>query len=132
MFTPAKITATLLLTLVGGTFSASISAENRAVTPVAARVSNQPNELPKLGFDSQMISGYGEQVTFVEQGSKAFRLGMQQNDVVLSVNGVRLTHRDAWQTAIANAVGESRGSVTLKIRVARTGAVVERHTNLLN
>lgn len=124
-----KITATLLLALAVSTLSVSINAEEISATPVAARTATERNALPKLGFDSQLIAGYGEQVTYVERGSTAFRLGLEAQDVILSLNGKRLTQRGAWQTALQNAVAEG-GVVTLTIRDARTGAIAVRQTKL--
>ena len=82
-------------------------------------------------FDSQLIAGYGEQVTYVERGSKAFRIGLEEDDVILSLNDQRLTHRGAWQLAMREAVADG-GVVTLKVRHARTGAIAIRQANLLN
>jgi S1-C subfamily serine protease len=129
MYSTTKITATLLLTMVGGAFSVSINAEELVATPASARTIDEAHQLPPLGFDSQLIAGYGEQVTYVERGSTAFRLGLEEQDVILSLNGKRLIHRDAWRAAWEAAISEG-GIVTLKVRDARTGAIATRQTRL--
>jgi S1-C subfamily serine protease len=126
-----KITATLLATMVLGVPCVHIQAEEIAVVAASAKTTTELTVLPKLGFDSQLIAGYGEQVTYVEYGSKAFRLGLEEDDVILSLNDQRLTHRGAWQLAMREAVADG-GVVTLKVRHARTGAIAVRHSNLLN
>ncbi len=126
-----KITATLLVSLGCSTLCVSIKAEEIVACPVTARTTTDLTNLPKLGFDSQLIAGYGEQVTYVERGSTAFRLGLEAQDVILSLNGKRLTQRGAWQAALQTAVDEG-GSVILKVRDARTGAIAVRQTKLLN
>lgn len=131
MLNLTKITATLLLTTVLSVLCDHINAEEIVVVPAAAKTTTELNVLPRLGFDSQLIAGYGEQVTYVERGSKAFRLGLEEEDVILSLNDQRLTHRGAWQLAMREAVAEG-GVVTLKVRHARTGAIAIRQTNLLN
>jgi len=131
MLNLTKITATLLATTVLGVLSVHINAEEIVVVPTAAKTVTEPSALPTLGFDSQLIAGYGEQVTYVERGSKAFRLGLEEDDVILSLNDERLTHRGAWQVAMRAAVADG-GVVTLKVRHARTGAIAIRQANLLN
>jgi S1-C subfamily serine protease len=131
MLNLTKITATLLATTILSTLCVHINAEEIVAIAASAKTNTELNTLPKLGFDSQLIAGYGEQVTYVERGSKASRLGLEEDDVILSLNDQRLTHRGAWQLAMREAVAEG-GVVTLKVRHARTGAIAIRQANLQN
>ena len=127
-----RLTATCLLAIAAsGLFGANLYAENLIATPASMTTTASACELPKFGFDSQLIAGYGEQVTFVQRGSKAFRLGLEEQDVILALNGKRLTYRGAWHVALESAMNEG-GAVTLKVRDARTGAIAIRQSNLLN
>jgi S1-C subfamily serine protease len=82
-----------------------------------------------LGVAGQWIPGYGELVTGVTSGSQAERLGLERDDVILAVNGQRLTHRGAWSEALARAQ-YSDGRIALKYRDCRTGAVSHRQTTI--
>lgn len=86
-----------------------------------------PVVLPKFGFQSYNIHGYGEQITFVRCHSIASQLGLEPGDMVLSLNGFPLTYHGAWNQALSNAVMQG-GSVQLAIRDVRSGAVVYRST----
>jgi hypothetical protein len=120
-------TATFYAAIVTAWLSgATISADEVVATPVRVRTGS---DVPKFGFESQLIVGYGEQVTFVERGSQAFRLGLEEQDVILMLNDKRLTRPGAWQAALLAAL-ENGGVVTLKVRDARTGAIAIRRTNL--
>jgi S1-C subfamily serine protease len=106
---------------------AGLAAGNdRAASPNPAAV---PANSTSLGFIGQWIPGYGELVTEVASGSQAQRLGLEQNDVILAVNGERLTRRGAWSHALKKAQ-QGDGRVALKYRDCRTGAVSERQTTI--
>jgi hypothetical protein len=85
--------------------------------------------LPKFGFASFNISGYGERVTYVRWGGLAARLGLEPGDTVLSLNGFRLTYHGAWNDALYRAMANG-GFVRLRIRDVRTGHIAHRHIDL--
>jgi predicted metalloprotease with PDZ domain len=85
--------------------------------------------IPQLGFYSH-FNGDGEFITGVIQGSPAQQVGLEYSDVIVAVNGYRLSYSGAWWDAMARAVAQ--GHVTLSIRDCRTGMIVYRHLNLGN
>jgi hypothetical protein len=84
-------------------------------------------DLPKFGFSSFNINGFGEQVTNVRWGGRAARLGLEPGDIILSVNGFQLTYHGAWNDALRHAV-HNGGWVQLTIRDVRTGDIALRQT----
>lgn len=85
-------------------------------------------ELPKFGFSSFNVPGFGERVTGVRWGGIAHRMGLENGDTILSLNGYRLSYRGAWKDALREAVYRDGGQVKLKVRDVRTGMVAFRHT----
>ena len=85
--------------------------------------------LPQLGFSSYLSPGYGEVVTHVRYGSQAQGIGLERGDVILSLNGYRLTYHGAWQNALRQAMANG-GRVHLAIRDVRTGCTVHRTLDL--
>jgi hypothetical protein len=85
--------------------------------------------LPKFGFNSFNIGGYGERVTFVKWGGLASQLGLESGDTILSMNGFGLTYHGAWNDALYQAMLNG-GFVQLSIRDVRTGWIVTRTANL--
>jgi S1-C subfamily serine protease len=114
-------TLAAVLSLVSSAIGAEPAAALRPRSPTAISTS--------LGFAGQWIPGYGELVTEVASGSQAQRLGLERDDVILAVNGQRLTHRGAWSEALAKAQ-HGDGRIALKYRDCRTGAVSERQTTI--
>jgi hypothetical protein len=88
-------------------------------------------ELPKFGFSSYNIGGFGEQVTYVRWGGRAAQLGLEPGDIILSLNGYQLTYHGAWNDALRHAM-HNGGWVQLAIRDVRTGDVAFRQTYLRN
>lgn len=86
---------------------------------------------PELGFSSYVVSGTGEYVLAVRRGSTAARIGLEPGDVILALNGRRLTSEKAWHQAMGNAAA-SHGRVTLEIRDGRTGTVDYRTCHLFS
>lgn len=82
-----------------------------------------------FGFKSCLVPGYGECLTHVNYGGRAYRLGLEKHDVLLAVNGYRLTHPDAWQQAIL-AAARCGGQVEIKIRDYQTGRIAYRQCSL--
>jgi hypothetical protein len=82
--------------------------------------------LPKFGFASFNINGFGERVTHVRFGGMASRFGLEPGDIVLSMNGHRLTYTGSWDDALFDAMVNHGGQVRLRIRDVRTGFVATR------
>ena len=107
--------------------SALVAASAVAAGPSALLVApGEPNGLPKFGFSSSNIGGYGERVQFVRYGSRASKIGLEPGDVILSLNGYRLTYPGSWNEALSHAVYHDGGQVRLRVRDVRTGSVVRR------
>jgi hypothetical protein len=84
-------------------------------------------ELPRFGFSSFTINGFGERVTSVRWGGIAQRMGLESGDVILSLNGYPLTYHGSWNDALREAVNNG-GWVQLAVRDVRTGFVATRET----
>ena len=61
-------------------------------------------DLPKFGFSSFNIHGFGERVTSVRWGGIAQRMGLESGDTILSLNGYPLTYHGSWNDALREAV----------------------------
>jgi hypothetical protein len=83
--------------------------------------------LPKFGFSSSNIHGYGERIVHVRYGGRAAQLGLESGDIILSLNGYGLTYPGSWNDALAAALSDGN-QVRLKIRDVRTGHVYFRTT----
>jgi hypothetical protein len=81
--------------------------------------------LPKFGFSSFSMNGVGERVTQVRWGGLASRFGLERGDIILSMNGYRLTYHGSWNDALYQAMYQG-GWVRLRIRDVRTGHIVQR------
>lgn len=117
---PSILSALLTLT---------VAAAASAAHPQGTLVHPGHGSLPRFGFDSYNVSGYGEMVTRVHFGSLASQLGLEQGDAILSLNGFRLTYHGAWRNALSQAVSNG-GFVRLAIRDVHTGQIVYRQTQL--
>ena len=87
----------------------------------------EPYGLPKFGFSSSTIPGIGQRVEFVRPGGRAARLGLEPGDVILSLNGYRLTYSGSWNEALSQALYDG-GFVQLRVRDVRTDLVRVRST----
>jgi len=101
-----------------------------AVVP-ACRIAVAADPVPELGFSSYSVSGGGEYVLWVRPGSTAERLGLVPGDVILAVNGQRLTSEGGWSRAVGQAAG-SHGRVSLEIREGRTLSTAHRICHLFS
>jgi hypothetical protein len=120
-------TAALFL-LIGLSLSAFVAPAAAAGPPKAFLVApGEPYGLPKFGFSSSTIYGYGEQVVFVRYGSRAASLGLEPGDVLLSLNGYKLTYSGSWNDALSSALYDGN-YIRLKIRDVRTGNIFIRET----
>jgi hypothetical protein len=85
-------------------------------------------ELPKFGFSSFSVNGFGERVTSVRWGGIAQQMGLESGDVILSLNGYPLTYHGSWNDALREAVYNNGGFVKLRVRDVRTGFIAFRQT----
>ena len=117
-----------LFVLIG--LSASAFVAPAAATPPKKAFLVAPGEpygLPKFGFASTTIYGYGERIVDVRFGSRAAHLGLEPGDVLLSLNGYKLTYPGSWNDALSNAL-YNNNYIRLKIRDVRTGNIYFRET----
>jgi predicted metalloprotease with PDZ domain len=123
-----KIAFALVAGLVAAAFTASpASAEPKALLlSPGADPGFVPQPLPKFGFASFNIHGFGERVTHVRWGGLASQFGLERGDTILSLNGFPLTYHGSWNEALSEAMYTSGGVVRLRIRDWRTGMVVSR------
>jgi len=121
----ARFRTTALLLIVGLSLSTFVTVANAASSRLLI-APGEPYGLPKFGFSSSNI-GFGEQVVFVRPGSRAARIGLEPGDVILSLNGYRLSYTGSWTDALSRAVS-SGGLVQLRVRDVRTGLVHVRST----
>lgn len=83
--------------------------------------------IPFLGFDSY-FDGSGEVVTSVQYGSRAWNIGLESGDKVLTVNDVPLRYQGHGLQLLQGAAYD--GCVRLSIRDWRTGLVAYRTIDL--
>jgi hypothetical protein len=88
-------------------------------------------DLPKFGFSSFNVDGFGEQVTFVRWGGRASRMGLEPGDIIVSLNGFPLTYHGSWNDALRQAVNNG-GWVQIVVRDVRTGDFAYRQTFIGN
>jgi predicted metalloprotease with PDZ domain len=107
------------------------------ITPVAPHVLVSPtvvspavvsHPVPFLGFSS-FFDGSGEQITGVQYGSAAWRIGLEPGDRIVAVNGVYLRYHGHGLQLLQRATAYP-GQVTLAIRDVHTGLVVNRTIGL--
>lgn len=118
----------LLVLLFGIAVSAFVTPASAASPPNALLIApGEPYGLPKFGFSSSTIYGFGERVVFVRPGGRAYHLGLEPGDVILSLNGYNLTYSGSWNDALSRAL--SYGNVVrLRVRDIRTGNVFVKET----
>ncbi len=126
-----KTVLALLASLTLVTFSTASISTATASPPQALLLNPNPGhdcyELPRFGFSSFSINGFGERVTGVRWGGIAQRMGLESGDVILSLNGYRLTYHGSWTDALREAVYNG-GYVQLRVRDVRTGFIATRET----
>src|SRR5215471_7461604 len=89
----------------------------------------EPHGLPKFGFSSSTIPNFGLRIVSVRPDGRAYRMGLEPGDVILSLNGYRLTYGGSWDDALSRALNDD-GLVQLRVRDVRTGAVRVRQTRI--
>jgi hypothetical protein len=121
---------TAALLIVGLSLSAFVAPAVAASPPNKLLIApGEPYGLPKFGFSSSTIYGYGQRVESVRPGGRAARLGLEPGDVILSLNGHRLTYSGSWNDALTRALYDG-GYVQLRVRDVRTGLVRVRTTRI--
>ncbi len=120
----------LLASLTLITISSASAAPPKAMllNPNPGNGGGHSDELPKFGFSSFTMDGYGERITGVRWGGIAQRMGLESGDVILSLNGFPLNYHGAWKDALHQAVYHGNGYVNLRVRDVRTGNVAFRQT----
>jgi hypothetical protein len=120
---------TALLVLLFGFALAAVAAPVSAASPKALHFApGEPYGLPSFGFSSSTVYGFGERVVYVRPGGRAFYLGLEPGDVILSLNGYNLTYRGSWNDALSRALYSGSSRVRLKIRDVRTGRIFVKET----
>jgi S1-C subfamily serine protease len=85
--------------------------------------------LPELGLSYSLIPGYGYQVDYTWYPSVGQRIGFEPGDVILSINGRRLSYAGAHRAALQQAYWNG-GWFSFAVRDVRTGRVLYRQGNL--
>jgi len=85
---------------------------------------------PRLGFEGRIVSN-GLRIDRVNYDSLAFDLGLERGDVILKVNGRRVTSMEGYRRLLVDAVENRDGEVTLQIENIRwhTGESSQRYVN---
>ena len=110
---------------------AALSSSSSASQPSALVLGPQDDYyLPKFGFSSFNVHGYGERVTHVRWGGLAAQMGLEPGDTILRVNDYRLDYHGSWNDALQHAMTQHGGQVRLRIRDVHTGHVVSRFVHL--
>jgi hypothetical protein len=126
MFTNRKIVLALLASLTLTSVSTASASQPQALL---LNPGQGPGcfDLPRFGFSSFNISGFGERVTGVRWGGIASRMGLESGDIILSLNGFPLSYHGSWNDALREAV-DNGGFVQLTVRDVRTGMIATRET----
>ena len=82
-----------------------------------------------LGISYQLIPGYGYEVVRCAHGSRAQRIGFEPGDIILSIDGWRLSHHGGHEPGFRQAVCDG-GWFWFAVRDVRTGRVISRWANL--
>lgn len=129
MTTTFRKTALALLASLTLITISTISSLATASQPQATLLQPGPNcfELPRFGFSSFSINGFGERVTGVQWGGIAQQMGLESGDIILGLNGFPLTYHGSWNDALREAMNNG-GWVQLTVRDVRTGFVATRET----
>jgi hypothetical protein len=124
-----KIVLALLatLTVVSLTATTAVAAPPQALLIAPGEPNGPYFPLPKFGFASFNINGFGERITYVKWNSRAAQLGLEPGDVILSMNGIPLSYTGSWNDALRQAMLDG-GWVQLRIRDVNTGYIAFRQT----
>ncbi len=84
--------------------------------------------LPKLEFDGREIHGVGMQVVQVKRGGVAEQIGLEAGDIIVRIDGRRISCVNDYKNALARAAMYGNGHVDLVVRNIRyrPGCTVNR------
>ncbi len=82
-----------------------------------------------LGLTYTLIPGYGYRVEYTWYPSVGARIGFEPGDVILSINGRRLSYAGAHRCALQQAHWNG-GWFSFAVQDVRTGRVLYRYGNL--
>jgi len=85
--------------------------------------------LSQLGLTYTAIPGYGYRVNYTWYPSVGQRIGFESGDVILSINGRRLSYAGAHRAPLQQAQWNG-GSFSFAVQDVRTGRVLYRQGNL--
>ena len=74
---------------------------------------------PKLGFQGQILGGYGMKVVSVNWGTPAQKVGLESGDVITQINGRQIRSQWDYDQALRNAAKYHSGRVNLLVRNVR-------------
>jgi hypothetical protein len=123
----SRYRAAALLLVFGLSLSTFVTSSVAAPPKSFLFAPGEPYGLPKFGFSSSTIQGYGERVVSVRFGGRAHQLGLESGDVILSLNGYRLTYPGSWNDGLSRAL-YNNNLVRLKVRDVHTGNIYFRET----
>ena len=118
------LTLALLLTLAAG----STALADRPVFRFAPPYGGSHGE-STLGINYTVFPGYGYRVNYTYYPSLAQRIGFERGDVILSINGRRLSYAGAHRAALQQAQWNG-GRFSFAVQDVRTGRVLYRQGNL--
>ncbi len=118
------LTLALLVTLAAG----STALADRPVFRFAPSYGGSHGE-STLGLNYTVIPGYGYRVNYTYYPSLAQRIGFERGDVILSINGWRLSSAGAHEPGFRQATCWG-GWFQFSVRDVRTGRVITRWANL--
>lgn len=85
---------------------------------------------PKLGFTGQ-VNCYGMVVHHVQYGSIACRIGLEPGDIIVRINGQRVTSQARFRQLLHEALIFNQGHLELHVKSARRyGEIVCLHARL--
>ena len=85
------------------------------VNPLVTGQSGQP----RLGFTGLMLPGVGLRVVSVTPGSVAQQIGLEANDVIVSMNGQTIVSQPHYLQILRQAVDFGGGNVSMVVRNSR-------------
>lgn len=124
-----RIALVVALLVVTAAASTALAAPRPAFFFAPGGSGSVSHSLPELGLTYRTIPGYGYRVQYTWLPSLAGRIGFERGDVILSINGQRLSHSGAHQMPLAQAQWNG-GWFWFAVQDVRTGRVITRWANL--